>query len=99
MFLGPPEDARGPHEEHHSGDEIENRQLDFGEQRDAGLTHDPDDQRAGERAFQAPQAANHHNNEREHERVDAMPSTADWLGTTIAPPKPAMKQPSVNACT
>ncbi len=28
-----------------------------------------------------------------------MPSTADWLGTMIAPPSPAMKQPSVKAST
>jgi hypothetical protein len=26
-----------------------------------------------------------------------MPSTADWPGTTMAPPSPAMKQPIVNA--
>jgi hypothetical protein len=28
-----------------------------------------------------------------------MPSTADWLGTMMAPPRPAMKQPSVKAST
>ena len=28
-----------------------------------------------------------------------MPSTAAWVGTTIAPPSPAMKQPIPNADT
>src|SRR5215831_19061317 len=69
ISLGPPEQARGPHQQDDGGDKIEYCELDLGEELDAGSAHEADNERADEGTFQAPQPSNHHHDERQNERL------------------------------
>src|SRR5215510_11155624 len=65
------EETGRPHDQDDGGDEVEDSELDLGEVRDADRPHEADDQRADERALQAPESADHDHDERENERIDA----------------------------
>src|SRR5215471_9012869 len=65
------EQAGGTDEKHDGGHQVQHRQLDFGEERDAELADDSDHERADERALETPEAADDHDDEGEDERIDA----------------------------
>src|SRR5262245_63586052 len=65
------EETGRPHEQDDGGDEVEDGELDLGEVRDPERPHEPDDQRADERALQASQPSDHDHHEGEDERIDS----------------------------
>ncbi len=73
-------------QQHHGRDQIEHGQLDLGKELNSRGAHEAHDQRADERPLQAAEAPDDDDDEA-------------WLGTMIAPPRPAMKQPIANADT
>src|SRR5262249_38228357 len=63
---GAPVEAGRLDEQHHGGDQVEDRELDLGEELHAGGAHEADDQRADQGALEAAEAADHDHDEGEH---------------------------------
>src|SRR5262252_6225603 len=65
------EEAGRTDEEHDCRHQVEHGQLDLRKERDAELADDSNHERAHQRALEAPEAADDHDDEGEDERIDA----------------------------